>query len=139
MLVKTLILTAIAAISLYSAETNAAFLSANQCSLGLLPFGNSMAEDSKKEEIIAGYEKKGFFVTVLKKPSEVKDVEFISDASVECTPTYFGIMSKTSVRLINTATNKVAASVTTPAVSEMFNCKIDLFNAINALPDCQIK
>ncbi len=139
MLIKTVILAAAALIALYSAETNAATISANQCTLGLLPFGTTMNEDTKKEEIIKAYEQKGYFVTVLSQPSEVPSVEFISDASVECTSTYFGIMAKTSVRLVETATNKVVSSVTTPAVMEFFNCKIELGKAIQSLPDCTIK
>ncbi|MBY0415176.1 MAG: hypothetical protein K2Q18_13480 [Bdellovibrionales bacterium] len=139
MFIKTIIATALIAISLYSAETNAFDLKANKCTLGLLPFGTTMNEESKKQDIIEAYEAKGFFVTVLKNPNEVSDVEFISDASVDCTSTYFGIMAKTSVRLVETKTSNVVAKVTTPGVVEMFSCKIDLFGAINSLPSCQIK
>lgn len=139
LLIKKIILAVVAVIALYSAETNAATISANQCSLGLFPFGRAMNEDSKKEEIIKAYEQKGYFVTVLSHPSEVSSVEFISDASVECTSTYFGIMAKTSVRLIETSTNKIISTTSSPAVMELFNCKIDLGSAISALPDCRIK
>lgn len=139
LLIKKIILAVVAVIALYSAETNAATISANQCSLGLFPFGRVMNEDSKKEEIIKAYEQKGYFVTVLSHPSEVSSVEFISDASVECTSTYFGIMAKTSVRLIETSTNKIISTTSSPAVMELFNCKIDLGSAISALPDCRIK
>lgn len=139
LLIKKIILAVVAVIALYSAETNAATISANQCTLGLLPFGSSMNEDTKKEEIIKAYEQKGYFVTVLSHPSEVASVEFISDASVECTSTYFGIMAKTSVRLLETSTNKIISTTSSPAVMELFNCKIDLGSAISALPDCRIK
>nr|BDT26887.1 hypothetical protein BHI3_03530 [Bacteriovorax sp. HI3] len=139
LLIKKIILAVVAVIALYSAETNAATISGNQCSLGLLPFGRAMNEDTKKEEVIKAYEQKGYFVTVLSHPSEVSSVEFISDASVECTSTYFGIMAKTSVRLIETSTNKVISTTSSPAVMELFNCKIDLGSAISALPDCRIK
>lgn len=139
LLIKKIILAVVAVIALYSAETNAATISANQCTLGLLPFGSSMNEDTKKEEIIKAYEQKGYFVTVLSHPSEVSSVEFISDASVECTSTYFGIMAKTSVRLVETSTNKIISTTSSPAVMELFNCKIDLGSAISALPDCRIK
>jgi hypothetical protein len=139
MLIKTIVATALIAISLYSVETNAASLSANKCTLGLLPFGSTMDEDSKKEEIVAAYEAKGFFVTVLKAPSEVNDVEFISDASVDCTQTYFGTTGRTSVRVIETATQKIVAKVTTVPVAELLSCRIDLFKAIASLPACQIK
>ncbi|QDK43224.1 hypothetical protein DOM21_17530 [Bacteriovorax stolpii] len=139
LLIKKIILAVVAVIALYSAETNAATISANQCTLGLLPFGSSMNEDTKKEEIIKAYEQKGYFVTVLSHPSEVSSVEFISDASVECTSTYFGIMAKTSVRLVETSTNKIISTTSSPAVMELFNCKIDLGAAISALPDCRIK
>ena len=136
---KTLILALAAIFALYSAETNAAPITANKCTLGLLPFGTTMSEDSKKDQIIKAYERKGFFVIELKSPSEITDVEYISDASVECTSTYFGIMAKTSVRLVETATNKIISQTTSPASMELFSCKIDLFSAINALPNCQIK
>jgi hypothetical protein len=139
MLIKTLIASALLAISLYSAETNAAVIFAHNCTLGLLPFGTTMNEASKKEEIITAYESKGFFVSVLKSPSEVSDVEFISDATVECTQTYFGVHAQTTVRIIESSTHKITAKSTSPVVSELFNCRIDLFNAINALPSCQIK
>ncbi len=139
LLIKKIILAVVAVIALYSAETNAATISANQCTLGLLPFGSSMNEVTKKEEIIKAYEQKGYFVTVLSHPSEVSSVEFISDASVECTSTYFGIMAKTSVRLVETSTNKIISTTSSPAVMELFNCKIDLGAAISALPDCRIK
>lgn len=139
LLIKKIILIIVAAMALYSAETNAASLEGNQCTLGLLPFGTTMQEDSKKEEIIKAYEQKGFFVTVLSHPTEISSVEFLSDASVECTSTYFGIMAKTSVRLIESSTKKVISTTTSPAVMELFNCKIDLGAAIRALPDCRIK
>ncbi|AUN96857.1 hypothetical protein C0V70_01795 [Bacteriovorax stolpii] len=139
LLIKKIILAVVAVIALYSAETNAATISANQCTLGLLPFGSSMNENTRKEEIIKAYEQKGYFVTVLSHPSEVSSVEFVSDASVECTSTYFGIMAKTSVRLVETSTNKIISTTSSPAVMELFNCKIDLGSAISALPDCRIK
>ncbi|MBC7429887.1 MAG: hypothetical protein H7336_14835 [Bacteriovorax sp.] len=98
-----------------------------------------MSENTKKDQIIKAYEAKGFFVTELKSQSEIQDVEFISDASVNCTSTYFGILAKTSVRLIETSTSKTISETTSPSSMEMFSCKIDLFSAINLLPDCQIK
>lgn len=139
MLIKKIILAVVAIIALYSAETNASVISANKCSLGLLPFGTVYNEDTKKDEIIKAYEQKGYFVSVLSSPSEVSEVEFISDASVECTSTYFGIMAKTSVRLVETATNKVIATTISPAHMELFSCKIDVGAAIKLLPDCQLK
>lgn len=139
MTLKNLFLILLAIIALYSAETNATSINANKCTLGLLPFSNNMNEQSKRDEIFKAYEKKGYNVFELKTPSEIQDVEFISDASVECTSTYFGIMAKTSVRLVETLTNKVISQTTSPASMDLFNCKIDLFSAINALPDCQIK
>lgn len=139
MLLKTIVATALIALSLYSAETNAADLSANKCTLGLLPFGTTLNEYTKKQEIISAYEAKGYFVSILKTPSEISDVEFVSDASVECTSSYFGIMAKTSVRIIETLSNKIVANTTTQGVMEMFSCKVDLFTAINSLPNCQIK
>ncbi len=139
MLIKKIILLAAAAISLYSAETNAATINANKCTLGLLPFGTTMQEDTKKQEIIKAYEAKGFYVSVLNSEAEMADVEYVSDASVECVSTYFGIMAKTTVRLVQTSTNKIVAKTTSPGVMDLWTCKIDLFTAINALPSCKIK
>lgn len=139
MLLKKIILAVVAIIALYSAETNASVINAEKCSLGLLPFGSTYNEDTKKEEIIKAFEKKGYFVSELANPSEVSDVEFISDASIECTPTYFGIMSKTSIRLIETSTNKIIARVISPAHMELYTCKIDLLSIIAELPACKIK
>lgn len=139
MIIKKIALGLIAAITLYSAETNAATITANKCTLGLLPFGTTMYEDTKKEQIIKAYEAKGFYVSVLNTEAEIADVEYISDASVECTSTYFGILAKTTVRLVETASNKIIAKTISPASMELFLCKIDLFSAINALPSCKIK
>ena len=140
MLLKSISFALIALIALYSAETNAAnTITANQCTIGLLPFGTTLAVDTKKDQIIKAYEARGFHVSVLTSPSEVSDVEFISDASVECNSTYFGILATTTVRLIETASNKIVARTTSPAKMELYNCNIDLFSAINALPSCQIK
>lgn len=139
MLVKKVILVLLVLISIYSAETNASFISGNKCTLGLLPFGTTMAVDSKKELIIKAYEDKGYFVTVLNKVSDVHDVEFISDASVECTSTYFGIFAKTQVRLIESATNKILTRSESKGVMDLWTCKIELFEAIESLPICQIK
>jgi hypothetical protein len=139
MLIKKAILALLALFSIYSAETNAATLLGNKCTLGLLPFGTTMAIDAKKELIIKAYEDKGYFVTVLNKVSDVHDVEFISDASVECTSTYFGIFAKTQVRLIETSTNKILSRSETKGVMDLWTCKIELFEAIESLPVCQIK
>lgn len=139
MLLKKIILAVVAVIALYSAETNASVISANKCSLGLLPFGSTYNEDTKKEEIVKVFEKKGYYVSVLSTPSEISDIEFISDASIECTPTYFGIMSKTSIRLIETSTKKIIARVISPAHMELYTCKIDLVSIIAELPECKIK
>lgn len=87
--IKKIVLVLIVAISLYAVETNASTsLKANKCTLGLLPFGSTMFIDTQKEAIISAYEAKGFFVSVLTNTNEVSGVEFISDASVECTSTY---------------------------------------------------
>lgn len=143
MLIKSLTFALIALISLYSAETNAAqasqTITANKCTIGLLPFGTTLAIDTKKDAIIKAYEARGFHVSVLTSPSEISDVEYISDASIECTSTYFGIMAKTTVRLIETQTDKIIFRAISPAKIELFNCNIDLFSAISALPSCQIK
>lgn len=139
MLFKKFTLTLVAAFTLFSAKTNATSITANKCTLGLFPFGTTMSENTKKDQIIKAYEAKGFFVTELKSQSEIQDVEYISDASVNCTSTYFGILAKTSVRLIETSTSKTISETTSPSSMEMFSCKIDLFSAINLLPDCQIK
>lgn len=140
MLIKSLTLALIALISLYSAETNAKdSIEANKCTIGLLPFGTTLAIDTKKDAIIKAYEARGYHVSLLSSPSEISDVEFISDASVECTSTYFGMMSQTTVRLIETQTDKIISRAISPAKIELFNCNIDLFSAINALPACQIK
>ena len=136
---KTIILVVFVAIAFYSAQTNASSIDASECTLGLFPFGTTMNEDTKKDEVVLAFEKKGYLVSVLTNPSEVKNAEFISDASVECTSTYFGIMAKTSVRLVETLSNLTIAKATSPAVMELFSCKIDLFTAIAELPSCQIK
>lgn len=139
MFIKKIILAVAAAISLYSAETNAASISANKCTLGLLPFGTTMYEESKKQEIIKAYESKGFYVSVLNSEAEIADVEYISDASVECLSTYFGIFAKTTVRLVQTSNNKIVAKTVSPGIMDLWSCKIDLFSAIQALPSCQLK
>lgn len=139
MLIKKIILVVAAAISLYAAETNAATINANTCTLGLLPFGTSMQEDTKKNEIIKAYEAKGYEVEVLNSEAEVANNEFISDASVDCVSTYFGIFAKTTVRLVQTSNNKIIAKTTTSGVMDLWTCKIDLFAAIAALPGCNIK
>jgi len=139
MLIKKIILVILALISIYSAETNAATLLGNKCTLGLLPFGTTMSEDTKKDQIMKAYEAKGYFVSVLNQMSEAADVEFISDASVDCTSTYFGIYAKTQVRLIQTSNNKIVARTESKPVLEMWTCRIDLFEAIAALPTCKIK
>ncbi len=139
MLIKNIILALLALITIYSAETNASTLLGNKCTLGLLPFGTTMAEDTKKEQIIKAYEAKGYYVSVLNKISEAYDVEYVSDASVECTSTYFGIFAKTQVRLIESATNKILARTESAGVMDLWTCKIDLFSAIASLPACSIK
>ena len=139
MLFKKIILALATIAILFSAETNAAAISGNKCTLGLLPFGTTMIEEAKKQEIIKAYEAKGFYVSVLSSEAEVADVEYISDASVECLSTYFGIFAKTTVRLIQTADNKIVAKTISPGKMELWTCHIDLFSAINALPSCQIK
>lgn len=141
MLIKKIVLAVAAIIALYSAETNASTLQANDCTLGLLPFAGTMAEESKREEILKAYEAKGFIVTEMRSPKEINQYEFISDATVECTPTPFGNFSKTTVRIIETATNKIVARTMSPGVMSVvvMACPIELVHAINALPVCQIK
>jgi hypothetical protein len=136
MLIKTLILTALIAITLYSEETNASVLSANTCTLGLLPLPITQSS----EQIIQAFEQKGFYVTILKSPSEIADVEFISDAQIECIQTYFGTMAKTSVRIIDTASRKIITHSSTPGMTDLLNnCNLELLKAINLLPNCQTK
>ena len=85
MLIKSISLALIALVALYSAETNAGnTITANKCTLGLPPFEESLVTDSKKDQIIKSYEARGFHVSVLTTPADISDVEFISDAMVEC-------------------------------------------------------
>lgn len=136
MLIKTLILTAILAITFYSEETNAKTLPANLCTLGLLP----LTDAQNSQQIIQAFEQKGFFVTILKIPSEISNVEFISDAQIECIQTYFGTMAKTSIRIIDTASKKIISHASTPGVIDLLNnCNPEILKAINLLPNCQIK
>jgi hypothetical protein len=127
------------AISFYSIEiVDAQVISANQCTLGLPPL-STLSTEAKKDDIVAAYESKGYFVTILNSESQIHTQEFMGDASVDCLPTYFGIVAKTTVRIINTTTNNVTATATSPEKMDMFNCQIDLFRAIANLPECQIK
>ena len=137
--IKKIILAFILAISLYSAETNAEIVNANQCTLALLPIGTTFREDTKKNEIISAYEKKGYYVTVVTDYNERKNYEFISDTSLVCIPTFFGVISKTSVRLLNATTNRALYQGYASSIFEDGTCHINLFAAIAELPDCQIK
>lgn len=141
MLIKKIVLAVVAIIALYSAETNAAKLPADQCTLGLLPFAGTMAIEEQRMEILKAYEAKGFIVTEMRSQNEISQYEFISDATVECTPTPFGNFSKTTVRIIETESNKIVVRAVSPGVMNVTtnSCKIELINAINALPVCQIK
>ena len=141
MLLKKIVLAVVALVALYSAETNANTLPSDLCTLGLLPFAGTMAEDRKREEILKAYEAKGFIVTEMRSPNEISQFEYISDATLECTPTPFGNFSKTTVRIIETATNKIVVRAVSPGVMSVavMACPVELINAINALPTCQIK
>lgn len=139
MLIKKIAHTLLAIVALYSAETNAATINANTCSLGVLPLGSAMILAEKRDEIFAAFEAKGFFPTELKTPKEMKNFEFIADGSVDCNSTYFGILAQTTVRLVETDSNKIVARETTAGVMDMFSCKIELLKAIAALPECKIK
>ena len=141
MLIKKIVLAVVTIIALYSAETNAATLPARECTLGLLPFGGTMALEAQRVEILKAYEAKGFTVTEMRSQNETSQFEFISDATLECTPTPFGNFSKTTVRIIESATNKIVVRAVSPGVMNVVTnaCKIELIHAINALPECQIK
>jgi hypothetical protein len=122
-----------------STELTAAELKGNTCTLGLLPFGNTMINETQKNEIIEAYEKKGFYVSLLSSPSQLLDVEFISDATVECTSTYFGTMAETTVRIIEPASNIIKARSVSPKVMDLFNCKVEVVKAVAGLPNCSVK
>lgn len=139
MLLKKIALTFLALITLYSAETNAATIYGNVCTLGVLPLANAMGLPEERDQIFAALEMKGFFPTELKSAIESKNVEFIADGSVDCRRTYFGTSAQTTLRLIELNSNAIVSRVTTPAVMNMFDCKIELLKAISALPDCEIK
>lgn len=139
MLLKKIALTFLALITLYSAETNAASINGNVCTLGVLPLANTMVLPEERDQIFATLEMKGFFPIELRNTNEAKNVEFIADGSVDCKRTYFGTSAQTTVRLIEMNSNAIISRVTTPAVMDMFNCKIELLKALSALPDCEIK
>ncbi len=139
MLAKKITKMFLAIIMLYSAETNAAVIKGNDCTLGVLPLGSSMVLTDKRDEILSAFEAKGFFATELKSPKDMENFEFIADGSVDCNPTYFGIFAETTVRIVETSSNKIVSRVSTPGVMDMFACKIELLKAIAALPACSIK
>lgn len=140
LLLKKIVLIIAVAFSIYSATSNAnTTIMGRNCTLGLPPFGIKMAEESIKNSIIDLYSQKGYFVSLLASVEESQNVEFISDASVECTPTYFGTMAQTTVRLIDTSSNKILKRSQSTPVMDLWNCKIDLLAAISNLPNCEIK
>lgn len=139
MLLKKIAQLFLALVTLYSAETNAAVIKGNDCTLGVLPLGSTMVLAEKRDEIFAAFEAKGYFATELKTPKEMDNFEFIADGSVDCNPTYFGILAQTTVRLVETSSNKIVARSSTQGVMDMFSCKIELLKAIDALPACLIK
>ena len=120
-------------------QLTAAELKGNTCTLGLLPFGNTMMIEAQKNEIIDAYEKKGFYVSLLSSPSQVLDVEFISDATVECTSTYFGTLAETTVRIVEPASNIIKARSMSPKVMDLYNCKVEVVKAVSGLPNCSVK
>ncbi len=128
-----------ALIVILSTELTAAELKGNTCTLGLLPFGNTMVNETQKNEIIEAYEKKGFYVSLLSSPNQLLDVEFISDATVECTSTYFGTMAETTVRIIEPASNVIKAKSVSPKIMDLFNCKVEVVKAVAGLPTCTLK
>lgn len=129
----------LAIVTLYSAETNAGVLKADTCSLGVLPLGSTMVLAEKRDEIFTAFENRGYFPVELKNVKEMDSFEFVADGSVDCNSTYFGILAQTTVRIVETNTNKIVARVSTPGVMDMFSCKIELLKAIDALPECKIK
>lgn len=139
MLIKTFILAAIVALTLYSEGTNAKINTANKCTLGLLPFAENFPLNQSPQHILKAFAQKGYYVTVLNAVNEIPEVEFISNAEYECVQTYFGTHSKTSVKIINTASNEVINISTSKISSLAYDCRLEIIKAINGLPNCKIK
>lgn len=139
MYVKVLGIIFLLIVSFYSEGTNASELKANTCSLGLPPFSGSTFDSKTQKYIISAFQDKGFFVTVMTNPNEVSEHEFYTDTSVECTKTYFGTHAQTTIRLIESASEKISAKFTTAITADIFQCKSEIFEAIKNLPNCKIK
>lgn len=139
MLLKRIALTFLALITLFSAETNAASIKGNVCTLGVLPLGNTMILAEERDQIFAALEMKGFFPYELKTALEAKKFEFFADGSVDCKSAYFGIFAQTTLRIIESESSRIVSRATTPGVMDMFSCKVELLKAISALPECEIK
>ena len=139
MLIKTIIVAAIIAMTFYSEGTNASVLEANNCTIGLPPLTHSSLGFDDRKNIISAFEDKGFFVTIMNSENEIQNQEFYSDVSLECTKTYFATHAQTIIRIVESATEKISAKYITPIKADIFQCKAEIIDAIAALPSCKIK
>ena len=139
MIIRSILIVAVIAISLYSEETNASVLEANTCTIGLPPISQATLDSVTKKNIISAFEDKGFYVTEMKSDTEIQNQEFYSDTSLECTKTYFATHSQTTIRIVESATEKIVAKYKSPIIADIFLCKADIIQAIAALPSCKIK
>lgn len=123
----------------FSSHLSAVELKGHTCSLGLLPFGNTMMNQAQKNAIIDSYESKGFYVSLISNPNQISGVEFISDATVECTPTYYGTMAETTIRIIDVDSNIIRAKSSSSKVMDLFSCKVEVVKAVRGLPNCVVR
>lgn len=139
MLKFTLKLTLMFALAFSSSFAFSKTISAYTCGLGVVNLNGSLYDDAKKAAIVEQLDAKGYHSVIVSSLREAAQSELTLDTSLDCTPTYFGFASKTQVRLVENATDKILARAESPLVVEIFACKIELAKAIAELPNCSLK
>lgn len=127
------------ALALTSSFAFSKTISAYTCSLGVVNLNGSLYDDAKKQAVVEQLDAKGYHSVIVTNLREAAQSELTLDTSLDCTPTYFGFASKTQVRLVENATDKILARAESPLVVEIFACKIELAKAIAELPACSLK
>lgn len=109
------------------------------CDVALLPIGGELLIEKKKEEIVLAFEKRGYNASVVSGIERAKDYSLTADASLDCLPTYLGNMGKTTIRLIDTKSQKILERASSDYSLDIISnkCKIDLVKAIENLSVCK--